>query len=427
MEALKETANRLRRWEYSGLCFLLLVILVLHFSTIMLPSEPFFDEKHYVPDARLIIQGEGTARLTHPPLGKLFIVAGIKIFGDNPIGWRFFSVLLGTAGVWLGYLICRRLNLSQRVSLLATFLLALENLTFVQASTAMLDVYSLFFALLGFWLYLRGNNLTAGMALGLCALAKLSGLLAIAAIGLHWLLTGRQRPWHFLTTMLTSALSFLLFMPLFDFFIWGDWRNPIYQIQLMLSRTRGVTFAGYQATHQLSYPWEWIIFPEALLYRYQPNYIGMLSPTLWVLTIPTIIYIIFKTIKGDKTFAFLFAWFTGTYLLWIPLILITDRAAFIFYFYPTVGAICIGLALGLSRLRDIAKQRQKGRLFWAIKIGVPLYLLLHAIAFMVLAPVSLWWSIPLCLLLYAAMLYSTGLIIPRSRALSAGTVPTNQG
>ena len=44
-------------------------------------------------------------------------------------------------------------------SFLATFLLSLENLSFVQASIAMLDVYSLAFMLLPFWLYLKGRIL----------------------------------------------------------------------------------------------------------------------------------------------------------------------------------------------------------------------------------------------------------------------------
>jgi len=41
-----------------------------------------FDEQHYVPDARSILAGNGTQRLEHPPLAKLFIAAGIAIFGD---------------------------------------------------------------------------------------------------------------------------------------------------------------------------------------------------------------------------------------------------------------------------------------------------------------------------------------------------------
>ena len=184
METITRLLIRFSKWEYAGLCLLVLIILVLHFSIIAQPNEPLFDEKHYVPDARLIIDGEGTERLEHPPLSKLFIVAGIQLFGDNPWGWRFFPIIFSVAGIVFFYLICRRLNLSKRVSYLATFLLALENLSFVQGSIAMLDVYSLTFTLAAFWLYLKGRYVMSGVAVGLSVLAKLSGALAILVINL---------------------------------------------------------------------------------------------------------------------------------------------------------------------------------------------------------------------------------------------------
>ena len=95
MKITKQLLSRLGSWEYTGLGLLVLVILALHFSTIMQPNEPVFDEQFYVTDARNILQGVGSVRAEHPPLGKLFIALGIFLFGDNPFGWRFFSVLFG--------------------------------------------------------------------------------------------------------------------------------------------------------------------------------------------------------------------------------------------------------------------------------------------------------------------------------------------
>ena len=157
VEIVKRLLHRLGKWEYIWLCLLVLAILAMHFSVITQPAEPIFDEQHYVPDAISILQGDGTLRPEHPSLGKLFIVLGISLFGDNPLGWRFFSILFGTICIVLFYLVCRQLAMSQRASLLATFLLALDNLSFVQASVAMLDVYSLAFMLGCFYLYLKGQ------------------------------------------------------------------------------------------------------------------------------------------------------------------------------------------------------------------------------------------------------------------------------
>ena len=127
------------RWQHLGILLLVLITLALHFSIIMQPDVPTFDEEHYVPDARSILSGGGTLHPVHPPLSKLIIALGMLMFGDNPFGWRFFPVLMGTLSVVLFYLICRQLGASQRTTLLATFLLTFENLNFVQGGVAMLD------------------------------------------------------------------------------------------------------------------------------------------------------------------------------------------------------------------------------------------------------------------------------------------------
>ena len=70
--------HQIRRWKYLGLCLIMVFTLGLHFGTIMHPSSLLFDENYYVPDARSIITHEGTLIPEHPPLGKLFIVAGFR-------------------------------------------------------------------------------------------------------------------------------------------------------------------------------------------------------------------------------------------------------------------------------------------------------------------------------------------------------------
>ncbi len=459
MEKVKRLTGWFRRWEYSGLCLLILIILVLHFVIIMQPNQPVFDENHYIPDARRIIQGEGTQFPEHPPLSKLFIVAGIQIFGDNPWGWRLLPIIFSVAGIVFFYLICRRLNLSPKLSYLATFLLALENISFIHGSIAMLDVFSLTFTLVVFWLYLKGRYVMSGVAVGLSALTKLSGALAILVIGLHWLLTGgwakiwpkwrfipwfltsrRHRwrflliflnRWRFLLSMLFAPISFLALMPFFDFAVWHKWLNPITQIQIMMQRTGSIVFSGVEPGTG-SRPWEWLFtYPDVIdvmPYWWEPTYTGMISPTIWAFIIPIVIYITYRALKGNTEVLFPFAWFIGTYLVWIPTVLITDRVTYIFYIYPTIGAITIGLSIALFQLLDLTEARQKGKLRWSIKLGVSIYLLLHIAAFIIITPCpplslvlldppyfaytisSIWWSIPLYLLLYIFTLRFLGII-----------------
>jgi hypothetical protein len=64
--------------------------------------------------------------------------------------------------------------------------------------------------------------------------------------------------------------------------------------------------------------------------------------------------------------------------------------SFIFYFYPTVGAICLGLGMGLSQLIDFWRTRPSGKLRWVAISGVVFFLVLHLAIFIVLAPINNW-------------------------------------
>ena len=67
-------------WEFLGLILIVLTTLVFHFIAIGNPATIAWDEIYYVGDARSIISGTGELRPEHPPLAKLFIIAGDYLF-----------------------------------------------------------------------------------------------------------------------------------------------------------------------------------------------------------------------------------------------------------------------------------------------------------------------------------------------------------
>ena len=393
VEIVRKWLWRLGKWEYTWVCLLVLATLVIHFTMINHPSEPMFDEQHYIPDARSILDGNGTLRPEHPPLGKLLVVCGMLLFGDTPLGWRFFSIIFGTASIFFFYLICRQLAMSRRASSLATFLIALENLTFVQASVAMLDVYSVTFMLASFWLYLRGHYPFAGVAVCLSILAKLSGVLSLIVIGLHWLIARRSRSAVFISSVAAVPILFIGLISVFGLPVYGQFTDPISRIITMLSLSSNVTFAN--AVHPYaSRPWEWILQPQIMPYWLAPKYIAAISFTIWALIIPSFIYMVFLARKGNNIGTFSISWFAGTYLMWIPLSIISDRLSFVYYFYPTVGAICLPLGLGLSELIRIWKVRKESRLRRIAMSSVLSYFILHVAVFIVLSPLVEFWLPP---------------------------------
>ncbi|MDD5038880.1 MAG: phospholipid carrier-dependent glycosyltransferase [Dehalococcoidales bacterium] len=389
MEIVKRLFNRLARWEYFWLCLLVIVNLVVHFSIINNPSELVLDETYYVSNAREILQEHTTKLREHPPLGKLIIAANMALLGDNPVGWRTFPILFGTANIMLLYLICRELDMSRRAANICVFLLTFENLSFVQGSIAMLDVFNLTFMLLSFWLYLRRHYPFSAVSVALATLVKLTGAFAIFVIFLHWLIDRRDMPVYFMASAALAPLSFLLLMPAFEFVIYHRLVDFISSIKVMLTGSASITFATHSHPHAIR-PWEWLIIPKIMPYHYHPNYFGAISFTLWALIIPTVVYMTVLAVRKNRAGLFGALWFAGTYLVWIPMDLITDRLTYVFYFYPTIGAICIGLGMGLSQMIDFWREKTTGKLRWAALIAVLVFLLLHLVVFILLSPLNPW-------------------------------------
>jgi dolichyl-phosphate-mannose-protein mannosyltransferase len=392
---LTDLIKSIVRWEHTQMTILILFISSIHISTIFQPRFTVFDEHWYVEYAQAILKGVIPATTTaHPPLGKLFIVTGITIFGDNPLGWRFFPVLFGITSIMLFYLICRQLKISKELSLLAALLISTENLSYVQDSVAMLDVFCLTFMLAAFYLYLKGYWKIAGLAIGLATLCKLTGILTLPIILIHWFFTNRTERKKFLTLIILSIFSVFLIMPVFDYITIHQFVNPLDHLRIMLASTSSTTFAAANQAHydpfgeMVSHPWDWIFHLEILKYIVNPIYMWVMSPTLWILIIPSVIFLTYKSLKQNKNALFALIWFAVTYLIWIPYTLLTDRLTYIYYFYPTTGSVIIGIVMGIGWLIG-----RKGKMQVPI-IGVVLgYMVIHLVSFIITSPGYLWLKI----------------------------------
>jgi len=382
--------RRLLRWKHLPLLIIIIFTLALHFSFIMTPKTLVGDEKYYIEDARLIIDESFDKIPEHPPLAKLFIISGIRIFGDNQIGWRFFSVIFGTIAIILFYLICRKLKISNKAVVFATFLFALDDMFFVHASLGWLDIYMLTFMLAGFLLYLHEAYFPMVIAIALSTLCKLSGGLGALAIGLHWLITGRNNIKQVIAAVIYTIPFFLLFMTIFEFFIQGIIVDPVQRTIETLQLTASFTFSTWFSAVR---PWMWIFPHKIFSYSYPGiQYLSFISWTIQILIIPVVIYMIYKAIHGSKAAWFVITWFVSTYLIWIPVNLITDRITYDFYFLQTTGAICIGIGIALSGIIDKLKAKtiRLGKLTAGIKTayaGIGLYLFLHLVIFIIANPV----------------------------------------
>jgi 4-amino-4-deoxy-L-arabinose transferase-like glycosyltransferase len=118
-----------------------LAALLLFGFNLGIPSKLVFDETHYVPAARALVELSAPRNTEHPLVAKELIALGMLIFGDNSFGWRFFAWLSGVATVVAAFALLWLLTRRMRPAVVGALLLMLDQLLFVLARIGMLDVF----------------------------------------------------------------------------------------------------------------------------------------------------------------------------------------------------------------------------------------------------------------------------------------------
>ena len=165
------------------------------------PAKLDFDETHYVPAVRVLLDFAGQPNPEHPPLAKYLIGIGMSIWGDNPFGWRIMSALFGALLVFAGVMAARWLFLSRPAAIMTGVLLLCSQTLFVLARIAMLDIFMATFLMLAFWMlaaaarrgFTRPRLALAGLFLGLAIACKWTAApLALAALAAFLILRRRS-------------------------------------------------------------------------------------------------------------------------------------------------------------------------------------------------------------------------------------------
>ena len=278
---------------------IILTAAYLRFFNLGSPKELVFDEVYYVNGAQDYLRdgvetNAGKAEfIVHPPIGKWLIASGIKIFGDDPFGWRFSAALVGTISVLLIYFVARRLFQSENLALIAATLTTIDGLHLVMSRTALLDIFLMFFLFLAFLALIYDRYWLAGLAFG-CALGtKWSALYFIAALTIYIVIAKKKFPFQFLLTI-----------PVVYIASWSGWflsdkgwsrqysKNPLvswihYHREILNFHTNLTTEHSYQAN-----PWNWLILgrPTSFFYSTPKNcgasncsreILAMGTPLLW--------------------------------------------------------------------------------------------------------------------------------------------------
>jgi len=168
----------------------------------------YFDEIYHARSAYEYLQGHNIYEWTHPPLGKLFIAAGISVFGMTPFGWRFAGVLFGVMMIPLLFAFAKRLFKDSFWAMFAAAIFTFDFMHYAQPRLATIDTFITFFVIAMYYFMYKyytmsfhetkfGKTLVpllmSGVCLGLGIACKWPGLYAALGLAVIFFITMFKR------------------------------------------------------------------------------------------------------------------------------------------------------------------------------------------------------------------------------------------
>ena len=356
-----------------------------------IPSAPFFDEVHYLPAARDLLEvwnggEEGYRNREHPLFGKTLIAIGIAVFGDNPLGWRIMSLMAGTLAVGASMRAIWHAS-DDRFATIAFGVLVVTGFhLFVHARIAMLDVFMVSALTTAAWMFAaairkpeQGSWRLAltGIAIG-CALgAKWNAVPLAMVFGLTFFVSrlsaGRRR------LLLSRRGAPVPGISLVEAFVWlgvvplavyaltfapGYWLSSEFDLS-PLSRDGLIAFHGQildlqtqvLSPHNYQSTWEqWTLNTRGIWYLYeevdgaQRGVLLIGNPLTMLLGLPALVWCL---VAGIHRRDWARIGVVIGYLVSLGFWIIAPKSVQ-FYYHYFVPSLCLlaALALSLSDLRE---------------------------------------------------------------------------
>ena len=382
----------------------------------------YFDELYHARTAYEHLNNLTPYENSHPPLGKIFIMLGVWVFGMTPFGWRVVGALFGIAMLPILYAFGKRLFKNSNYALILTALFAFDFMHFTQTRIATIDVYSVFFILLMYYymyqyitmnFYVDGLNKTlkplalSGLFFGIGAACKWTSIYAGA--GLAVLLASsliaryidyiqvnardndadkaRVRDYWSLSTK--TLLWCVLFFVVVPFGIYFSSYAPYYIYESGQSAGYGIagmlkTFGNYQefmfnyhanlnATHPYQSSWySWPFTVKPMWYYFNsyitPEKVSTLSASgnpavWWVSAIGAVALLagrLSKRIAPDRAMQIFCVGILANFLPWV----LVTRCTFIYHFFATVPFILMATVYALQKLEQKYPEAHFLKWFW---------------------------------------------------------------
>lgn len=338
----------------------------------------------------------GPTMWNHPVLRNMLVYTLLRVLGAGVWGLKLFSIVFGTLTVAALGICTKRLVGSGLIASLAALFLALDPLHIDFSRQAVHEVYMAFFVLSGILFAVRFREtmgplwlLSSGFCFGLGISSKwyvvfplfVTCLFVVIHIMLKSDIERRQR-----TCLVIFALSSLLLLPatiyLVTFTPWfrrgydfGEWLGLQKYMLLETRLHTGYNPYGFEIDH---HAYLWFVKPVAFAdFAFSGGkatvLLGMSNPLVWVLTIPSTLYVTYKGLREkNSSLVYLSALFFFTYL---PFLLTTRPL----WAHTAFSVLPFALTAVSYTLSDLGRYIPHGRrlltlyLVCVIAVSVPLY------------------------------------------------------
>ena len=378
-------------------------------------NSTYFDEIYHARTAYEFIHGLTTYEWTHPPLGKIFISLGVRMFGICPFGWRIIGTIFGILMVPLIYIFAKRIFNKTYMATLACIMFTFDFMHFAQTRIATIDVYVTFFVILMYYFMYKYYEMSfydtklsktfvplalCGISMGLGIASKWTGCYAAAGLAVIFFYTvfKRAKEYNYAKKNIdgetngikhehivkvfkgnlikTIAFCVLVFL-IIPFIIYtmsyipfvGDEALPQTALGKMLYNQKDMFnyHVNIEFTHSFSSKWyEWPLMIRPIFYfsksvgEFGSNLAQGISsfgnPFVWWLGIAAFIYICYRLFtKKDRMAWFLFIGYLAQLLPWI----LVERLTFIYHYFPSVPFVVLMNAYMLYNLEKGSKNGKK--------------------------------------------------------------------
>lgn len=370
-------------------------------------NSSYFDEIYHARTAYENVVNVKPYEISHPPLGKLIISIGIRIFGLTPFGWRFMGTLFGIIMLAFLYVFIKNLFGSTAIASCGTLLFAFDFMHYVQTRIATIDTYAVFF-IIGMYFFMYRfvttdaddpliprrrrfiNLFFSGLFFGLGAASKWTVLYGGVGLALIWLLywlrrgielrgAGHMR--RFTRSLLCNialCLVFFLIIPAAIYYL-SYWpygtANGLSGFSMLTSREyfdividnnkyMYSYHSGLVAEHPYSSSWyQWIVDARPILYYLnhtsettKSTFAAFTNPVLTWAGLLSVISMGYLTIrKRDGRALFILIGYLSQLVPWLAV----SRLTFAYHYFPCMIFITLAVCyvFNIARLSDFRWRR----------------------------------------------------------------------